>query len=553
MKDQNNKVKCNMKMNSKQIDLEPFPKELPSEYADRLGIFYTASVTEEYKKGLGQFFTPLNISHFMSRYSEKSIDRVKILDPGCGVGILSASLAEEIISKNKEIKTIELVAFETDVDILQYSEKCFEYLRIWLKERNVDFTFFLCKNDFILHNSLVLDNQGSTYEDYDIVIANPPYFKLPKGDVRAQIAKSAIYGQTNIYTIFLLIAAKLLKPKGQLIFITPRSFCSGNYFRLFREIFFTLVELKSIHIFNSRKDAFRRDKVLQENIIITADRKASEQSNTKEQNTLEYFTTISSSFGTEDINAGRTKKYKITELINFDSYQKILYLPLSNVDEDVIRVFKTWSGSLNRYNLEISTGPVVNFRSEDLVKLKKGKNMVPLFWLHNVESMRLVWPRNNGCKGKLKGQYIVKNADSLSKLVKNKNYVLLRRFSTKDDKRRLVASPYLGVSFNNAEMIGIENHLNYIYHKEEELTSVQTIGIAALLNSHLFDLYFRTFNGNINVSATELRDFPLPEMRLIEALGTKIKERQKNGELYDIDLFVSQIFNLSIDLSRKYE
>lgn len=542
-----------MEINSVKINIEPLIEEFPSEYADRLGVFYSKTVTEEYKKEVGQYFTPLDVARFMSKYSNETTDRVKILDPGCGIGILSAALAEELILKNRSIRTIELVAFETDVDILQYSERCFEYLRKWLNNRGVEFTVFLCKNDFILHNSLILNNQDNTYEFYDIIISNPPYFKLPKGDIRSQIAKSVIYGQTNIYTIFLSIAAKLLKPKGQLIFITPRSFCSGNYFRLFRETFFMLVDIKSIHIFNSRKDTFRRDKVLQENIIITADRNSSEKSNKTKLNAKEYFTTISSSSGVEDINNRRIKEFRINELINFDSYQKILYLPSSSIDEEVIKIFKTWTGSLNRYNLDISTGPVVGFRSENMIKLKNNKNTVPLLWLHNVESMELIWPRNIGYKGKPKGQYIVNNEKSRSRLVKNKNYVLLRRFSSKDDKRRLVASPYLSALFDNSEMLGLENHLNYIYHKQDDLSSIQIFGIAALLNSRLFDLYFRTFNGNINVSATELRDFPLPDMVLIEKLGARIIAKQENRNNYNIDLLVSEIFNLSIDLSKAYE
>jgi len=540
-------------MNSKQINIEPLIEEFPSEYADRLGVLYSKTVTEEYKKEVGQYFTPLDVARFMSKYVNETTDRVKILDPGCGIGILSVALAEELILKNISIRTIELVAFETDVDILQYSERCFEYLRKWLNDRGVEFTVFLCKNDFILHNSLILNNQDNTYEFYDIIISNPPYFKLPKGDIRSQIAKSVIYGQTNIYTIFLSIAAKLLKPKGQLIFITPRSFCSGNYFRLFRETFFMLVDIKSIHIFNSRKDTFRRDKVLQENIIITADKNSSEKSNKTKLNAKEYFTTISSSSGVEDINNRRIKKFRINELINFDSYQKILYLPSSSIDEEVIKIFKTWTGSLNHYNLDISTGPVVGFRSENMIKIKNDKNTVPLLWLHNVESMELIWPRNIGYKGKPKGQYIVNNEKSRSRLVKNKNYVLLRRFSSKDDKRRLVASPYLSALFDNSEMLGLENHLNYIYHKQDNLSSIQIFGIAALLNSRLFDLYFRTFNGNINVSATELRDFPLPDMVLIEKLGARIIAKQENRNNYNIDLLVSEIFNLSIDLSKAYE
>jgi adenine-specific DNA-methyltransferase len=93
--------------------------------------------------------------------------------------------------------------------------------------------------------------------------------------------------------------------------------------------------------------------------------------------------------------------------------------------------------------------------------------------------------------------------------VPNKNYVLLRRFSTKEDVRRIVAAPILQDQFKS-DVIGIENHLNYIYHRVGTLSEDEAFGLAAILNCSLIDTYFRTFNGNTQVSATELRQMPLP-------------------------------------------
>ncbi len=535
-----------MSKNVQDLRVIPFLGETPSAYADRLGVFYSSKVTDVHKKNTGQFFTPHEIANFMASFCKVDKEKIKILDPGCGIGILSAAIVETLISGAKKIKTIELVVFETDVNILPFAENCFDYLRVWLNEKEIDFKIFLCKNDFILHNSLVLSNVENSLEEYDIVISNPPYFKLPNDDERAIAARSVIYGQTNIYTIFLLIAAKLLKAEGELIFITPRSFCSGNYFRLFREIFFAIVNLKEIHLFNSRTAAFKRDKVLQENIIIKANKRR--KIDLKKSGNEEELV-ISSSAGMNDINKRRIRKYKLSSLINLDSYQKILHLPISDTDEEVIKIFKNWTGSLKLYNLEISTGPVVGFRSKDMIEFKKYKNTVPLILLHNIKSMKFIWPRNSGYKGKPKGQYIINNEKSFSRLVKNRNYVLVRRFSTKDDSRRLIAAPYFKNYDPNVTMIGIENHLNYIYGKKKELTAEQTTGLAAILNSRLFDLYFRTFNGNINVSATELRDFPLPSFQLIQSLGQKIRRTKAT---YDIDALVSETFNLSLDLSKVY-
>lgn len=517
---------------------------MPAEYAARLGNYYASKVTNNHKKDNGQFFTPIEIAQFMASFNEVDKEKIKILDPGCGIGILSAALVELLATSCKKLKVIELIVFEIDLSILPLAENCFEYLRLWLNQKGIDFTFFLCKNDFVLHNSLILNNQRNSNEFYDIIISNPPYFKLPKNDERAIAAKSVIHGQTNIYSIFLLIAAKLLSQDGQLIFITPRSFCSGSYFRLFRELFFSEVDLKAIHLFNSRKSAFKKDNVLQENIIISAGKKA------HKKNLREVI--VSTSMGIDDLGNRHTKKHNISNLINFESSQKILHLPASEADEVVIKIFRTWTGSLNKYDLEISTGPVVDFRSDDMIKLEEVKNSVPLIWLHNIEPMNFSWPKNSGYKGKQKGQYISNDKNSFSRLVKNRNYVFLRRFSTKDDNRRLVAAPYFKSSLEDVPMLGIENHLNYIYHKKSELTADETVGLAAIFNSKLFDLYFRTFNGNINVSATELRDFPLPDFQLIQALGQKINKNDKKRLPYLIDDLVSETFNLSTNLSKAY-
>lgn len=534
--------------------IEPLETELPSSYADRLGLFYASKVTDAHKKDNGQFFTPLSIANFMSSFGKTDKEKIKILDPGCGIGILSIALAEALVTNCNNLKIIELVAFETDIQILPYSELCLEYLRLWLSKRNVDFTFFLCKNDFVLHNSFVLNNQVNQVEEYDIVISNPPYFKLPKNDTRIKIAQSVIYGQSNIYSIFLIISAKLLKENGQMLLITPRSFCSGSYFRLFREIFFSLVDLKTIHLFNSRKAAFKKDNVLQENLIIEAIRK---RTVVESQITLPFLSndnqlTISSSESVLDISKRKINKYDISNLINFDSYQKILHLPLNKTDQKIIKIFKNWTGSLKLYGLEISTGPVVDFRTVDWIRSSKSKRTVPLFWLHNVDSMNLIWPRTKGHRGKPKGQHIIVDDVSISRLVENRNCVLVRRFSTKDDNRRLIAAPYFKQFSIDKEFIGIENHLNYIYHKEKVLTTDVVLGLAAILNSKIFDLYFRTFNGNINVSATELRDFPLPDFNLIQAIGKRVEKNMEAKIEYNIDELVSEVFNLKIDLSKVY-
>lgn len=511
----------------------PIDDEEPSVYADRLGNYYSKFVTAVHKKENGQYFTTLNLANFIADFNKINKKKIKILDPGCGIGILSTVLIQQLAFK-QNVKSIDLVAFENDSNILSLTEANYDYLRNWLLTRNISFSYYLCKNDFILHNSSVLESEKIFSPEFDIIISNPPYFKLSKDDARKKIAKSVISGQSNIYTIFMAISARLLKTKGQLIFIIPRSFCSGSYFRLFREKFLEYINLDAIHIFDSRDKAFQKDNVLQENIILSASR------NGKLNN---YEVILSSSFDLTDINNSISKSYLISDLIDFNSTQKIIHIPLNDSDDEIISLFKSWSGSIKKYGFEVSTGPIVDFRNNDFIRFTEDSDTVPLIWLHNVYPMSIRWP-NNKVKGKPKGQYVVASESTRKRLINKQNLILIRRFSSKDDLKRIVAAPVTKDFFINFDEIGIENHLNYVYSELNSFSRVHTYGVAALLNSTIVDLYFRTFNGNTNVSATELKNLPLPSIDIIEKIGKDVTLSIDSCKEYNIDLIVNKNLNI---------
>ncbi len=508
----------------------PIPDELPADYADRLGMIYASAVSAEHKKSKGQFFTPTAIARLMASYSLAKSEEVSLLDPGCGTGILTCAMAEHLVRKDKSLKKIHLTAYETDVNLIAFSEKSLSYLKIWLKSKGVVLEYILCVDDFVLnHSKRALNNEPL----YDIIISNPPYFKLTKEDERAQAAKATASGQSNIYSAFMAIATKLLAPKGEIIFITPRSFASGNYFKSFREFFFSAVDIQNIHLFVSRKDTFGRDSVLQETVIMKG-RKSSGKAHA-------HKIALSSSHGLRDINRPSVKVYEANELIDFNTKEKMLHLPTTEEEEQVVKLFKSWDGSLEKYDIQVSTGPVVAFRSQEYIheKYRNGTvTLAPLIWLHNVNKMALEWPIEKPAKG----QYINITDGSRALLLPNKDYILLRRFSTKDDKSRLIAAPYFS-NTTKAAFIGVENKVNYIYRRNGNLDKTEIVGLCALLNSSLFDTYFRTFNGNVNVSATELREINLPPHEQIKSIGRTILDTNDFSTTF-INELINDIFEL---------
>lgn len=496
--------------------IQPLLQELPSSFADRLGVEYASSVSQEHKKVNGQFFTPIEIASFMASFSQFSGNSVRILDPGCGSAVLSCTLIEYLVSSNKNLESVELVAYETDSTLIPISEQSISYLKNWTRNKGIEIRTIIHTEDFVLHNSDCFKETGDLFtkpiELFDIVISNPPYFKLSIDDKKAIAAKIIVNGHPNIYAIFMALAAKLLKENGELIFITPRSYASGRYFKIFREFFFNLIELENVHLFVSRKDTFNRDKVLQETVIIKGTRKKNFSPNSQ--------VIISSSGGLKDLKEPAIKSFPKKDIIDLNSNEKILYLPTTDFEETVLDIFKNWSGNMSKYNIKISTGPIVAFRSWDYIRENFENDCVqlaPLFWLHNVKQMVLEWP----IAKPRKGQYVNIEDKSKSILIPNKNYILLRRFSSKDDKNRLVAAPYF-CNFIKSDYIGVENKVNYIYRPNGHLERNEVVGLCVLLNSSLFDAYFRIFNGNVNVSATELRDMSLPPLKTIQEIGDTI-------------------------------
>jgi len=365
--------------------------ELPSSYADRLGIEYTSSVSQEHKKENGQFFTPIEIASLMASYSQSGDHSLRILDPGCGSAMLSCVLVEHLINSNPDLADIELVAYEKDTELAPLSEKSLNYLKKWSGANGITLKYTLYTSDFVTDTASSLNANGNLFSQpivpFDIIISNPPYFKLPIDDERVKAAKVIVNGHPNIYSIFMAISAKLLKEEGELIFITPRSYASGGYFKAFREYFFNLIQLEKVHLFVSRKDTFSRDKVLQETVIIKGTRKKETDPNAQ--------VVISSSSGLADLGNPLLKLFPQREIIDLNSKEKILYLPTTDYEEAVLSIFKSWPGNLNKYDIQISTGPVVAFRSWDYIKedFENGTvKLAPLFWLHNVKQMVLEWP-----------------------------------------------------------------------------------------------------------------------------------------------------------------
>jgi adenine-specific DNA-methyltransferase len=493
--------------------------QLPSHRADQIGAKTVARKTAAERKAAGLYLTPIGVADFMAAHLDNNQPKIRILDPAAGSGILLCAALEHLAVANEQLREAELVAYETDPDMQDALTKVLDDLTRWAAKRGLKLSAKIQKTDFVLAHADALKTSGQLFDSraadsFDVVIANPPYFKILKADQRARGASAFVHRQPNIYALFMAAGAALLREGGEFLFITPRSFASGPYFRLFRERFFADLRPTSIHLFGSRRETFGRDEVLQENIILEGIRDSGWQSRGDN-----FDLQISSSSGITDIGRSSRRTLAVKDAFDTTGSDRILRLPVLKDEDDALTLVDSWKGSLHQYGMNISTGPVVPFRATEFLvdTATPSESQVPLVWMNHVHAMRVSFPN-----GTHKPQYIERGAMKRSLLLPNRNYVLLRRFSAKEEAHRLVAAPWLR-GLSSCAWLGIENHLNYIHRPGGELDEDESVGLAALLNSELLDTYFRVSSGNTQVSATELRAMPLPSLETIKAVGRRLK------------------------------
>jgi len=159
----------------------------------------------------------------------------------------------------------------------------------------------------------------------------------------------------------------------------------------------------------------------------------------------------------------------------------------------------------------------VDFRAKDLLRAQPTRNTVPLIYPCHLQRGYVEWP--NGRTRKPNALALGPRADDL--LVPAGRYVLVKRFSAKEERRRIVAAVYDPVRIP-ADQVAFENHLNYYHLRGAGLPATVARGLAAFLNSTMVDSYFRQFSGHTQVNATDLRSLRYPAWNKLVGLGRRI-------------------------------
>jgi adenine-specific DNA-methyltransferase len=481
----------------------------------------------ERRSNLGQFMTPPATAQLMASMFEAAADEISLLDAGAGIGSLTAAFVGEVCTRPNKPRTIHVTAYEIDTDLADYLMGTLGQCRKTCEKAGIAFDFDLIPCDFIDANvrSLKQEMFASTRR-FNCAILNPPYKKI-NNDSQMRLTLREIGIETsNLYAGFLSVVLKLLAAGGELVAITPRSFCNGPYFKPFREMFLDTLAIHRVHVFESRQIAFEADEVLQENVIFHGIKGTGERERV----------TISSSRGPDDdFLSIRSVAYR--DVVSPKDPEHFIHIVPDGIGASVAERMGQLHTSLSDIGIEVSTGRVVDFRAAAFLRNNPTSRTVPLIYPRNMEKGFVVWPKTGGKKP----QAMAALSGAKELLVPKGTYVLVKRFSAKEENRRVVAALYTPKRIA-AEQVGFENHLNYYHFKGEGLPVNLAKGLTGFLNSTLVDLYFRQFSGHTQVNATDLRSLKYPTRSQLEAFGLRIDEEFPTQELLDSEL--EEVLNL---------
>ena len=456
------------------------------------------STTDNHKSEMGQFLTPASTAAFMaSMFPKHSQEDCRLLDAGAGIGALSCAFLDRWKSGGFCFQNVEATAFEMDPALTGH-------LQTFLESYD-DVIAHVIADDYIARSA----EHGTSLPKFTHAILNPPYKKIHSKSAHRLQLRSLGIETVNLYSGFVALALSQLENHGQLVAIIPRSFCNGPYYKPFREFIIKNSAIRQIHLFESRKMAFKDDEVLQENVIIRLERGGQ----------------------TDNVSISKSSDDTFSDLVSFTVPSREIVHPEDT--ELFIRIpagnsaASSPSSSLQGFPLEelgiqVSTGPVVDFRVKDHLRADPESGTVPLIYPSHLRSSRTVWP----IPGAKKPNAIMHNEQTEKWLYPKGFYCVVRRFSSKEEKRRVVASVVEPRIFGQTEKIGFENHMNLFHQNKHGLPESLARGLVVYLNTTIVDEHFRTFNGHTQVNATDLKQLRYPSRDHLERLGEWAKHQK---------------------------
>jgi adenine-specific DNA-methyltransferase len=424
--------------------------------------------------------------------------------------LLAAAVIARVLRERPRLR-VEVTAVEIDPSLVAPLRQTLKDCVATAGSRGGHVEYKIVPEDFVTWASEQLPGSADLFSfdrpveaRFDIVIQNPPYKKINRNSTVDRALAAMGIEVPNIYAAFLALGADLLTDGGQLVAITPRSFANGLYFRPFRRRLLSTVGIDRLSVFHERGSLFADSSVLQENIIFTATRgKPSGQA------------IIATSRGYTDPPTERNVSYE--DVVRPGDREAFIHIPTDVEDHEITDQIMALPATLADLGVRVATGRVVDFRATEALRAMPAEHTAPLIYPGHLQSGRIRWP----IPGYRKPNALVDDASTAKLMLPNGTYVLVKRFSSKEETRRIVACIYRAEDIPT-KRVGFENHLNVFHDRNHGLDPVLAHGIAMWLNSTVLDLHFRQFSGHTQVNATDLRNLRYPALEQLRTLGEAV-------------------------------
>ena len=211
-----------------------------------------------------------------------------------------------------------------------------------------------------------------------------------------------------------------------------------------------------------------------------------------------------------------------------ESDKHYVLIPVNEGDVSVLKFMEQFSQNTKKIGFQFKTGPVVEFRNRNHLRHHRSETTIPLIQACNLSTGTVTFGIDTE-----KAQYFdTEGANPILKMG-NVNTVFIKRFTTKEESRRL--QPALNLQRNNPDIPSFtsENHVNYLVKQLGDISTCEAYGFFTILSSDIWDKYYRILNGTTQVNVEDLNDLPVPDIETLQRIGRATMRNTENIPHYN--------------------
>lgn len=475
---------------------------------------YALLLDESQRKQLAMYFTPPSLTgRLLDDLTSAGVDfqRRTFFDPACGGAAFLVPIAQRMRAKlltagvkpRQVLDHIATHVYGADMDptLCELSR----HFLLMVLHKEIQTTRYVPSLKIACADSLLALTQG--FGTMDVVTCNPPYRKMSAAETSLYRGhySTVIEAQPNLYSLFIALCVKLMKPGGTCALVTPTSFLSGQNFSGLRTLLLHETRVINIGMVSDRLGVFMD--VMQETALTLLQRNpVADRSNASANISV----------------VSRDGNYLNVGTCALPNSGAAWPIPRTETDVNLLHRASRSRFRLADYGYLARIGGFVWNRDERptyisaaMAKRNRGRTAVPLLWSSDIRPDGVL--RFDGKrKSNSEPCFVSLGSKSHSYVVRNPS-VVLQRVTSNDQPRRLVAAVVPQALLEEHGGFVGENH-TVILERVRQDAVLSPEQMVALLSCPTVDRYFRCISGATNVSIFELAQLALPDPKRITAL-----------------------------------